>query len=831
MATSNILKLVAGMFNGAPGGAILGDLKQAVDAGMSLPELADILENTNQFQSLVGGLDTAGKVEFLMNNFGLTADGVEGSAATRAENFFTNSIEDGVGLGFMVYQAVVFLESDNLPEEFADVAALLNNKALVAEVHAANYQTIANVAAGQALFVGVTSTFPMTQEEALQHVEDIVGEPGNGEPGPTFSLTADAVAVEVVNAQVDAVAKAILADFNLDTTGDLPAVVTATFEVTNGLLATGGNAQLTADGPTKLTFQGSPTQLQDAIKAFTYQSAASSAATDNVTITVKSVGGTVLGTISEEISVGRAFAYDAAVWDGKTVTGTAQSDLFSGAQADVIKATALDGGAGYDVLQVSAVTGAGTLTNGISTTGIERVELTLTGVATVDASKFAGVEVIESKGAHVGTYQKLTTDTRLIQTGDANVSLALAEAQAADTTFTVIMNGMSGKAIIDAEAATSKAIKDLTINANAASGTTTITAGSNLQNITVLGVAAVNLNTLTSLDDFTLDASALENNLTLNLAGTGDVNLIGGKGVNSFVFGATLDENDVVMGGDLNEAETNQDTLTATVTGDDNAFNISKVEEITFTMGADADVTIDAANITGADSIAIVQAGTGNTFTLENLESSTVVQLTALAATNTVAVEGASGDGSSASFSVTDATAGILRTTGIETVNIETSGGAVTLAAVSTTGANTLVVTGDQDLTITAPLATAINTVNLSEFEGTFTATVRGGSTVQVGEDAELALTLATGINAGADIIAFVYGGEEGKADFEDQAIVGFQVSQDKLDLSAFGITLDDLSLAGGAHAEITVDTGEESFTITLTGVDQGDLVLDNFIF
>jgi hypothetical protein len=180
MATSNILKLVAGMFNGAPGGAILGDLSGAVNAGMSLPELADILENTNQFQSLVGDLDTAGQVEFLMNNFGLTPNGEAGTPAARAQNFFTNSINDGVGLGQMVYQALVFLESDNLPEEFAEVAALMNNKALVAEVHAANYQTIANVAAGQALFVGVTSTFPMTQAEALQHVQDIVG-PGNGE--------------------------------------------------------------------------------------------------------------------------------------------------------------------------------------------------------------------------------------------------------------------------------------------------------------------------------------------------------------------------------------------------------------------------------------------------------------------------------------------------------------------------------------------------------------------------------------------------------------------------------------------------------------------------
>lgn len=178
MTTSQILKLVAGMFNGAPGGAILGNLSQAVDSGMSLSELADILENTNQFQSLVGDLDTAGQVEYLMNNFGLTPNGEAGSPAARAENFFTSSIEGGVGLGRIVDQAIVFLERDDLPEEFAEVAALMNNKALVAGVHAENHSTIANVAAAQALFVGVTSTlvnFGNIDETVVINAAGVVG--------------------------------------------------------------------------------------------------------------------------------------------------------------------------------------------------------------------------------------------------------------------------------------------------------------------------------------------------------------------------------------------------------------------------------------------------------------------------------------------------------------------------------------------------------------------------------------------------------------------------------------------------------------------------------
>ena len=182
---SNILKLVAGLFNGAPGKIILDDLSDAVTAGTGLSDLADILAGTSEFQSIVPA-GQAAQVDFLLTNFGFdpTADD---EATTIAKTFVNDNFE--LGLGQLTYLAVDFLNTTTDPL-FADTAALLNNKALVAAVHADNVNSIASVAAGQAAFTGVTVSDPTTAEAALALLEDngaIVPDPGV--EGTTFELT------------------------------------------------------------------------------------------------------------------------------------------------------------------------------------------------------------------------------------------------------------------------------------------------------------------------------------------------------------------------------------------------------------------------------------------------------------------------------------------------------------------------------------------------------------------------------------------------------------------------------------------------------------------
>lgn len=187
-----ILGLVVGLFNGAPGGANLSDLANALEAGVPIEEIADILDSIPLFtQDIMGGKVTvAQQVAVLMNNFGLTADGVEGSPATQAEEFFTSSIEAGMGFGATVLIAVNFLMDPNVPEEFAETAALLNNKVLVAGVHAEN-NNISSVAQAQAILFGVTDAGPSTEAEAIAFLAAGGFIPGEN-PGQTFTLTANA---------------------------------------------------------------------------------------------------------------------------------------------------------------------------------------------------------------------------------------------------------------------------------------------------------------------------------------------------------------------------------------------------------------------------------------------------------------------------------------------------------------------------------------------------------------------------------------------------------------------------------------------------------------
>ena len=182
---SNILKLVAGLFNGAPGKNILDDLSGAVTAGTSLSDLADILVGTSEFQSIVPA-GQAAQVDFLLTNFGFDPAATD-DATTIAKAFVNDNF--GLGLGQLAYLAVDFLNTTTDPV-FADAAALLNNKALVSGVHADNVDSIASVAAGQAAFTGVTASGPTTPEAALTLLEDngvIVPDPGM--EGTTFGLT------------------------------------------------------------------------------------------------------------------------------------------------------------------------------------------------------------------------------------------------------------------------------------------------------------------------------------------------------------------------------------------------------------------------------------------------------------------------------------------------------------------------------------------------------------------------------------------------------------------------------------------------------------------
>ena len=144
MSTNNkqlnyILGTVVGLFNAAPGGQYLTEFTNAVDAGLTIAQLADILATHSAFTNgIMGGQNTTpAQVAILMNHYGLIADGLPDSAASQAETFFTNNIDSGIGFGAIVTQAVDFLLSDSVPAAFLETSILFKNKIIAAEIFSA----------------------------------------------------------------------------------------------------------------------------------------------------------------------------------------------------------------------------------------------------------------------------------------------------------------------------------------------------------------------------------------------------------------------------------------------------------------------------------------------------------------------------------------------------------------------------------------------------------------------------------------------------------------------------------------------------------------------
>ncbi len=164
---NNILGVVAGLFNAAPGREFLTDFVNAVDNGLTIVQLADILAAHPAFaDGIMGGQDTTvSQVAVLMNHFGLTHDGVTGSAASQAETFFTDSINSGIGFGQIIVQAGSFLLADTIPAAFLATANLFKNKITTAGIYSeSNFP--ADLDRLQEPFVGLTGVTEMTQEEA-----------------------------------------------------------------------------------------------------------------------------------------------------------------------------------------------------------------------------------------------------------------------------------------------------------------------------------------------------------------------------------------------------------------------------------------------------------------------------------------------------------------------------------------------------------------------------------------------------------------------------------------------------------------------------------------
>ena len=186
---TEILKVVAGLFNAAPGGVYLSELAGLVEGGMTTSQLADALAASPVFTTgvLAGKVTVDDQVDLLMKNFGVTADSDPKSAGSQAKAYFSEQLNDDVGLGQIVYDAVTFLsqEPSTLPIEFGPASVLLNNKVMVAAAFS-KVSTSTDLDVLQNILGNVKGDVPYSDKD----VTDILKGSGfDGAVGKTFTLT------------------------------------------------------------------------------------------------------------------------------------------------------------------------------------------------------------------------------------------------------------------------------------------------------------------------------------------------------------------------------------------------------------------------------------------------------------------------------------------------------------------------------------------------------------------------------------------------------------------------------------------------------------------
>jgi len=173
---NDILKVVLGLFNAAPGKTYLTEFITRVDNGTTIAQLADELAADSHFTEgiMSGKTTTAAQVAVLMDNFGVLQSSDTSSAGFQANAFFTDRIDAGVGFGAIVHEAVTFLNtvSSTKSPEFSEIATLLANKVLIAEAYSATNSS-SDLSILQNVVKNVTGTALYTPSEVASFIASI----------------------------------------------------------------------------------------------------------------------------------------------------------------------------------------------------------------------------------------------------------------------------------------------------------------------------------------------------------------------------------------------------------------------------------------------------------------------------------------------------------------------------------------------------------------------------------------------------------------------------------------------------------------------------------
>ena len=805
-----IIGLVVGMVNAAPGASILAELADIVDAGLSVHDLAIAIANNPAFKVLYPSFltNTEFATNFLTQLFGGETDltTLQGSI-----DVMVADLNSGTHRGAAMYTAITALAAaDTADADFGAAATAFDNK-----VDVASHYSVTLLLSAPTLDELVAVVENVTSDATTVVAAKAVSS-GTSTQGSTFSLT---TGVDTISG----------------TKGD--DTILATNTTLTGLDSIDGGAGV--DTLVISDVAGAAADIAIATKIAGVEK-----------ITLASVSGLKAGAINltKATSLTDATITLLAGAATEAVTASATTDLTISNSSTGVTALTVTGG--HNINITNGKVGASDVTvNGNATSGIAgSVSVTGGHVITIDDTT---KDVLTTASVNGNTGAATISSDNLTSLGlTANAFDATVVAKAGTRDLTITTNAATAGTVTDATAtgvtvnAVTKASAGLTLTAGAAKAVNLNATGAKLTLADVNIGAATTLNTsgdsaitvtaTTGVGALTTIAATGTGGLNVGAAlGTG-VTVTGSDGSDSFAIAAHTKS--VALG-----AGDDKVTMTAalgtggTVTGGDGtdtvvvnaaSFALTGVSGFeTLGLGAAATGAYSAAGFTG-----LTQGAVAAAVSYTNVAAGSNLTVTAAPGfATTYTLKDATGASDALGLTITNAAAvnaNTITASGIETVNITSD----ELSSKAATGINhtlTLVdadatgitVAGDAGLVLTfagtklatfdaSGTTTATSTVSLTTAALTVASTLTGGAGIDT-------------LNAAASTKAVTLHGNGGVDTLTGSATVGSTIN---------GGAGNDV-IVGGTGAD-TIDGGDGNDTITSsTGLDMltGGAGMDTF--
>lgn len=436
------------------------------------------------------------------------------------------------------------------------------------------------------------------------------------------------------------------------------------------------------------------------------------------------------------------------------VTGTGDNTVKT-LNANLTATEKYTGGSGTDTLQIDFA----------NTTATQAVDMSalITGFETIEV-------ISNNTGAQTETLAMATNKlgiSNIVWSGDAADALAITGAAANSTltvktaattidvtigtdttadTVNVVLDGTTPTGTVtltNYETVNVTSQKDSAGNTNDTSGGG-ITAASATK-VALTGAGALVGGTITMAAAATFDANAYTGDLTATTFGASVKSYVGGSGKDQI----TLAAGDLKQGNTFAGGSGSSDTLIVTATQDQDAGILGLTGFETVTINAEAGnadlFKADFRNVTGLTTLNVVDGGDTDSFTLNRLDSATV--LTFGATTGTVVTTINSGTSQSVGFSGNYTVGSLTLDSGTTSLTITSSDGNGTadeaggvFSALSGTSLATITLNGT-DRTNLGTVGTTVTSINASTSTGGLTVTASATATSIVGSQAADTIT------------------------------------------------------------------------------------------